>query len=161
MVEQGVDPITAIRTVGPRSRDNARTPYQWNAAENAGFTTGKPWIKVNPAYKEINLEADRESPNSIFAWYQKLIGLRKTHPAILDGSLEFCDADSPQVLAYTRNCPEETLLVIANKSDAEAEFALPEELAKRPWQPVARNLPGDFPAPEATAKPWECRIYKA
>lgn len=161
MIFKGVDPETAIKTVGPRSRDNARTPYQWDASENAGFTTGKPWIKVNPAYQSINLEADRESPDSIFAWYQKLIGLRKTHPAILDGNLRFYLEDSEQLLVYTRTCPEETILVIANKSDESAEFALPENLNKETWHPVARNLPGDFPAPEAIAKPWECRIYTA
>ena len=161
MVAQGADPETAIRAVGPRSRDNARTPYQWDAAENAGFTTGKPWIKVNPAYQSINLEADRESPDSIFAWYQKLIALRKTHPAILDGNLRFYLEDSEQLLVYTRSCPEETILVIANKSDERAEFALPENLNKETWHPVLRNLPGDFPAPEAIAEPWECRIYTA
>ena len=159
MVEQGTDPLTAIRTVGPRSRDNARTPYQWDATENAGFTTGKPWIKVNPSYKAINLEADRNSTDSIFAYYQKLIALRKAHPAILEGDLRFHLEDSDQLLVYTRTCPEETMLVIANKSDEGAEFVLPENLAKETWQPALMNYSGETPAPDAPMAPWECRIY--
>ena len=159
MVDRGIAPETAIRTVGPRSRDNARTPYQWDGSENAGFTTGKPWIKVNPAYTRINLEADRNSPDSIFAYYQKLIALRKTHPAILDGDLRFHLEDSDQLLVYTRTCSEEQLLVIANKSDETAEFALPEELAAKAWQPVLMNYPGKISAPDAPMAPWECRIY--
>ena len=159
MVEQGTDPITAIRTVGPRSRDNARTPYQWDASPNAGFTTGKPWIKVNPSYKEINLEADRNSGDSIFAYYQKLIALRKTHPAILNGDLHFHLEDSEQLLVYTRTCPEETMLVIANKSDESAEFALPESLKKEIWQPILMNCSEEAPLPDAPMAPWECRIY--
>jgi len=157
MVEKGVSPEEAIRKVGPRSRDNARTPYQWDASPNAGFTTGKPWIKVNPSYKEINLEADRNSPDSIFAYYQKLIALRKTHPAILDGDLRFYLEDSDQLLAYTRSCDGQTLLVIANKSDLPAEFTLPQELANCAWQPVLMNYPEE--TPDAPMKPWECRIY--
>ena len=159
MVEKGVSPEVAIRTVGPRSRDNARTPYQWDATENAGFTSGKPWIKVNPSYHEINLEADRNSPESIFAYYQKLIAMRKTHPAIPEGDLRFYLEDSDQLLVYTRNCPEETLLVIANKSDRPAAFAMPEELTGYNWKPELMNDMGDAPAVDAPMKPWECRIY--
>lgn len=72
MIAKGATPKEAIDHLAPCSRDNARTPYQWDATENAGFTTGKPWIKVNPRYTEINLEADRSAPDSIFAYYQAL-----------------------------------------------------------------------------------------
>ena len=159
MIAHGVEPDTAIRAVGPQSRDNARTPYQWDATENAGFTTGKPWIKLNPVYTQINLESDRKSPDSIFAYYQKLIALRKSHPAILKGNLRFFLEDSQQLLVYTRTCPEETLLVIANKSDDAVAFTLPETLANKTWQPVLMNYSGDAPAPDAPLVPWECRIY--
>jgi hypothetical protein len=67
--------------------------------------------------------------------------------------------DSQQVLAYTRNCPEETLLVIANKSDEPAEITLPEHLQKEVWKPVLMNYPEAVPAPDAPLAPWECRIY--
>ena len=159
MIYKGVDPETAIKTVGPRSRDNARTPYQWDGSRNAGFTTGKPWIKVNPTYTEINLEADRKSPDSVFAYYQKLIEMRKTHPAILDGDLNFYMEDSDQVLMYTRACARETLLVIANKSDDPAAIVMPEELTANGWKPVLGNYPGEIPAAGTELRPWECVIY--
>ena len=160
MIFKGVDPETAIKTVGPRSRDNARTPYHWDASENAGFTTGKPWIKVNPTYTEINLEADRKSPDSVFAYYQKLIEMRKTHPAILDGDLNFYMEDSDQVLMYTRACARETLLVIANKSDEKAAIQLPEELSNHQWKLVLGNYGKDKTILErGEAEPWECEIY--
>ena len=68
MMETGVKPADALEQLAPRSRDNARTPYQWDDSENAGFTTGKPWLKVNPRYTEINLAADRKDPDGIFNW---------------------------------------------------------------------------------------------
>ena len=160
MIFKGVDPETAIKTVGPRSRDNARTPYQWDASENAGFTTGKPWIKVNPKYTEINLEADRKAPDSVFAYYQKLIEMRKTHPAILDGDLNFYMEDSDQVLMYTRACARETLLIVANKSDEKVTIQLPEELANHQWKLVLGNYGKDKTILErGEAEPWECDIY--
>jgi oligo-1,6-glucosidase len=159
MIFKGIDPETAIKTVGPCSRDNARTRYQWDASENAGFTTGKPWIKLNPKYTEINLEADRKAPDSIFAYYQKLIEMRKTHPAILDGDLNFYMEDSEQVIMYTRACARETMLVIANKSDENAAIELPAELANRIWKPILGNYPGETPAAGIELRPWECVIY--
>ena len=160
MIFKGVNPETAIKTVGPRSRDNARTPYQWDASENAGFTTGKPWIKVNPKYTEINLEADRKAPDSVFAYYQKLIEMRKTHPAILDGDLNFYMEDSDQVLMYTRACARETLLIVANKSDEKVTIQLPEELANHQWKLVLGNYGKDKTILErGEAEPWECDIY--
>ena len=77
MVNKGIAPADALKEVAPRSRDNARTPYQWDNTANAGFTTGKPWMKVNPNYPDINLAADLEHPDSIFRFYQKLLRLRK------------------------------------------------------------------------------------
>ena len=158
MVRNGAEPAEAIRVVGPRSRDNARTPYQWNDSPNAGFTSGNPWIRVNPLYKQINLEADRRSPDSIFAYYQKLIAMRKTHPAILDGDLQFWDNDHPQMLVYTRSCARQTLLVIANKSDKVANFVLPEELKAHSWKLELSNAP-EQSADFGQWQPWQCAIY--
>lgn len=160
MVQNGVDPAEAIAVVGKRSRDNARTPYQWNGSENAGFTAGKPWLKVNSKYTEINLEADRNSPDSIFAYYQKLITMRKTHPAILDGDLQFCDGDHPQVIAYTRRCADQTLLVIANRSSEPAVFELPEALKAHSWKAELGSYSGDVhDLNDAQWQPWECAVY--
>ena len=159
MVINGTDPKTAILTVGPRSRDNARTPYQWDDSENAGFTSGKPWIKVNPRYKEINMAADRKDPDSVFAYYQKLIAMRRQHPAIIDGDLEFCDNGHAQIIAYTRSCARETLLIIANKSDEPATLELPQELKAHSWKLILGNYPEDLGIDRDQWNPWECAVY--
>ncbi len=160
LVHNGMVPEEALKFVAPRSRDNARTPYQWNGEENAGFTTGKPWLGVNPRYKEINLEKDRASEDSVFAYYQKAIALRRTSPALTEGALKFYLEDHPQILAYTRTCPEETLLIVANYSGKPAEFTLPEELMGKKFTPILSNM--DTPlAPETdkTLAPWEVCVY--
>lgn len=161
MVKNGVDPAEALRTVAPRSRDNARTPYQWNAGENAGFTTGKPWMKVNPRYTQINLEADRSAEDSIFAYYQKLTRMRKEHPAIIEGSLEFLLEDHPQILMYLRKCQDETLLVIANYSGENADLELPEEIRGGKWQRTLSNRENKSPSVESgeVLQPWEVEVY--
>ena len=159
MVQNGTDPQEALKLLAPKSRDNARTPYQWDASSNAGFTAGTPWIKVNPTYRQINLAADRSTPDSIFAYYQKLIAMRKTHPAILDGDLQFYLCAHPQVILYTRRCARQLMMVIANKSDTQAEIALPEELKQYCWERVLSNYPDASPFPERIWQPWECAVY--
>jgi len=161
MVHNGATPEEALKILAPKSRDNARTPYQWDATENAGFTTGKPWIKVNPNYTEINLEADRKSPDSIFAYYQKLTAMRKEHPAILEGDLEFLLEDHGQVLMYLRPCEKETLLVIANKSDAPAKVEIPEKIAGKKWTRILANREDTTPSLDGREvwQPWECEVY--
>ena len=161
MVAKGATKEEALAYVGPRSRDNARTPYQWDASENAGFTTGKPWLKVNPNYTEINLEADRKHPQSIFAFYQKLLKLRKENPAVYDGDLQFCREDSDKVIVYTRSCPEQTMLVIANKSDDTLPVELPEALTKENWKRILTNREETAPSMDGGRKwlPWEVEVY--
>ena len=158
LVKNGVDPGKALETVIPRSRDNARTPYPWNGGENGGFTTGKPWMKLNPSYREINLEADRASEDSVFAFYQKLIALRKNHPALLRGDLEFYIDSHPQLLVYTRSCDEETLLVVANFSDEAAELPLPCVLRTAQWQEVLSNC--GHTNLGSPLLPWEAAIFR-
>lgn len=97
-----------------KSRDNSRTPMQWSAEENAGFTTGTPWISVAENYKTINAKAMTNQPESIFYHYQELIKLRKKYDIITHGDYELLYEDHPQVFAYTRNWKDETLLVVNN-----------------------------------------------
>ncbi len=161
MIAKGATPKEAVDFVAPRSRDNARTPYQWDSSENAGFTTGKPWIKVNPRYTEINLEADRAAPDSIFAYYQTLIKMRREHPAIIDGDLEFLLENDDKILMYLRRCARETLLVVANYSAETVELPIPEELKANTWKRILTNLDGTEPALTSGRKltPYECEIY--
>jgi len=161
LVKNGVSPNEALSIVAPRSRDNARTPYQWSGADNAGFTTGKPWMKINPRYTEINLETDRASDDSIFAYYQKLTTMRKDHPAIIDGNLQFYLESDPQLLVYTRQCEDETLLVIANYSGDKARLLLPDELKKCKWKCILSNtddISELFDRDELL--PWEVEVYQ-
>ena len=161
MVASGTAPQEALRILAPKSRDNARTPYQWDGSPHAGFTTGKPWLKVNPVYPKINLEADRASEDSIFAFYQKAIRLHREQPAILEGDLRFIWEDHPQLIAYLRRCEKQTVLVIANKSSEPAAAALPAELSKKKWKLLLENLPQTCTLQEKTEwQPWECCIYE-
>ena len=110
-----------------RSRDNARTPMQWDDSEQAGFTDGESWIKVNPNYKEINAAQQLEDPNSIFHYYQKLIRLRKEKDIIVYGEFEPLYRDDEQIFAYIRRQEQEKLLTVCNFSDKNAEMEIPEE----------------------------------
>ena len=110
-----------------RSRDNARTPMQWDDSAQAGFTDGAPWIKVNTNYKEINAAQQLEDPNSIFHYYQKLIRLRKEKDIIVYGEFEPIYRDDEQIFAYIRRQKQEKLLTVCNFSDKNAEMEIPEE----------------------------------
>ena len=110
-----------------RSRDNARTPMQWDDSAQAGFTDGESWIKVNPNYKEINAAQQLEDPNSIFYYYQKLIRLRKEKDIIVYGEFEPIYRDDEQIFAYIRRQKQEKLLTVCNFSDKNAEMEIPEE----------------------------------
>ena len=110
-----------------KSRDNSRTPMQWDDTENAGFSEAAPWISVIPNYKEINT-LDREDENSIFSYYRKLIRLRKTVPVLADGSFEALLEEDDRILAYKRRTKEQELYVFCNffPEEASVDFSLPE-----------------------------------
>ena len=110
-----------------KSRDNARTPMQWNCEENAGFTKGTPWIKVNPNYVKINAEEQMEREDSVFHYYQKLISLRKREPVIIYGIFELMMPEDEDIFMFTRTYEQDKLLVICNFSQKERELEIPEE----------------------------------
>ena len=113
-----------------RSRDNARTPMQWDTSAGAGFTTGEPWIKVNPNYQQINAAYQLKDPDSVFHYYQKLIRLRKEMDIIVYGEFEALYRDHDQIFAYIRKLGSEKLLTVCNFSAQEAEMELPETFAE-------------------------------
>lgn len=118
-----------MRYLGEISRDNARTPMQWTAGENAGFTTGTPWIKVNPNHIEINAEAELADPDSVFYYYQKLIALRHSQPIIVYGKFEGLLEDSDTIYAYRRTLDGRTLTVACNFTASEQSCDLFDDLA--------------------------------
>lgn len=115
LVGEGIfTPEAMLTYLRYKSRDNARTPFQWNAGPNAGFTAGTPWIMVNPNYREINAEDQMRRPDSVFHYYQKLIRLRKEHDIIVYGSYDLLLPEDKELYVYTRTLGEEKLLVICN-----------------------------------------------
>lgn len=114
MKEEGKKEEEIYKILQARSRDNARTPMQWNEEENAGFTSGKPWLKVNENYKQINVEEERNKKNSILSYYKQLIQLRKKMPVIQDGLYEPLYEDHPSLFAYKRTLKDEEIIVLAN-----------------------------------------------
>ncbi|SDI07150.1 glycoside hydrolase family 13 protein [Alteribacillus bidgolensis] len=115
--EFDTDPDKLMQSIYARGRDNARTPVQWDASENAGFTDGTPWLAVNPNYKQINAEQALQDPNSIFYYYQKLIQLRKQEEIVVYGDYELLFEEDEDIFAYTRTLGKETLLVVCNFTD--------------------------------------------
>ena len=136
-----------------KGRDNARTPMQWTAGENAGFTTGTPWMSVNPNHTTINAESQVGDPDSVFSFYQKLIRLRKTYPVIVHGDFTLLMPEDRQVFAYTRQSEGKTLLVACNFSCEEAAL---DELAATRGEMLAANY--DEPGDKTTLRPWEVRV---
>lgn len=118
-----------MESIWARGRDNARTPMQWTGEDGAGFTTGTPWLPINPNYKEINAAAAMEDPDSVFHYYRKLIALRKAMPVFRDGSFTLLCPEDERVFAYTRDTADSHLLVVCNFSAEEVNFHWPEEFA--------------------------------
>lgn len=133
------------------SRDNARTPMQWDESAQAGFTKGEPWMPVNPNYKEINAKAALEDPGSVFYHYQKLIALRKQYPVIVHGDYKLLLADSEEIFAYQRTLRKEKLLVVCSFTDQETAFTLPKEFAGGRYLIANYENPGK----EGVLRPYE------
>ncbi|MES2576428.1 MAG: alpha-glucosidase [Bacteroidota bacterium] len=104
------------------SRENGRTPFQWDTTKNAGFTTGKPWLKVNPNYTIINAEAQEKDPNSTLNYFRTLVQLRKKEPAFVYGKYTLLDRENPNVFAYIRELEGKKILVLLNFSEKKSAF---------------------------------------
>ncbi len=122
----GRDHNEIMQLIHKRSRDNSRTPMQWDNSENAGFTSGTPWIKVNPNYNEINVELDQKHPESIYSYYQKLIALRKENPALIYGEYRPFLEEHPALFVYLRVLNGVKFLVLLNFSEHTIDFKCPE-----------------------------------
>jgi oligo-1,6-glucosidase len=168
-----------LRRYHRSSRDNARTPMQWNATPHAGFTRGTPWISVNPNYVEINVEADLGREDSIIRFYREMIRLRKSSDTLLYGGFRLIDRDNPRVFSYLRTAEplsiddesgkpcrgEADYLVLLNFSSFESVAFLGEipdsSEGTVSWGAVIGNYPDSLrQAPGAVLRPWEVRIYR-
>ncbi|MUI54486.1 glycoside hydrolase family 13 protein [Aliivibrio fischeri] len=138
--ESGVSHESMMKGIHANSRDNARTPMHWDNSDNAGFTQGTPWIKLNPNYPEINVAAALEDKNSIFYHYQKLIALRKQNPVIVYGDFIPLFETHSAVFAYERKDNEQHFVVLNNFSAEPQTLALPEHIANRSVECLISNL---------------------
>ena len=149
-----ITPEDMMRALHRMSRDNARTPMQWTAGPNAGFTQGTPWIGVNPNHVFINAEEQLARPDSVFHCYQKLISLRKAHDIITYGTYDLLDSDD-RLWVYTRTLNEERLLVVCSFSGEEVPFEVPEEF--RGGECLISNLEDRA---EGVLRPWEAYVLR-
>lgn len=130
---QGVSVEDALHMIEKYGRDNARTPFQWDSSENAGFTTGTPWLRVNPNYTEINLADEKDDADSVFNYYRSLICLRKSEEyaeTLVHGDLTPYLEDMHNVMAYYRNTKDQTLLIMANYRNEPQKLPLPGSVKK-------------------------------
>ena len=122
-LEEGCSKEAILHSINAKGRDNARTPMQWSNAKTARFSTGHPWLAINPNYEKINVDAALEDENSIFYTYQKLIALRKENPIIVWGEFELLKDTAEEVFAYIRSYKGENWLIVANFSANENQFS--------------------------------------
>jgi oligo-1,6-glucosidase len=153
-VAQGEDPDDVLARLRAMSRDNARTPMQWDSSPHAGFTAGTPWLPVNPNHGEINAASQVGVPGSVFEHHRRLIALRHEEPAVVHGDFTLVLPDHDQLFAFTRRHGDVELLVVANFSGRAAE--LPGVLADR-WR-ASELLVGDHD--DASLRPWESRVHR-
>ncbi len=152
----GMEVEMVLQALSVKSRDNARTPMQWDDSSQAGFTEGIPWLPVNPNYLTINAAAAVEDPNSVFHHFRKLIKLRHDHPVVVHGRFELLLPDHEQIWALTRTLGDQVLVMIANCSSDPARVpsdALPDVSGAD----LLLATHQDSASPEL--KPWESRIY--
>lgn len=154
---QGYTHEELMESIYAKTRDNARTPMQWDTTEQAGFTTGKPWMKVNPNYIEINAAEQVDCEDSIFNYYRKLIQLRKELPVLTDGKFTMLDMDHDQIFAYLRDNGEDKLLVVCNFYGNTVDYAVSEKAENQELligNYTEENMQTDV------LRPYEARIYR-
>lgn len=154
---QGYTHEELMESIYAKTRDNALTPMQWDTTEQAGFTTGKPWMKVNPNYTEINAAEQVDCEDSIFNYYRKLIQLRKELPVLTDGKFTMLDMDHNQIFAYLRDNGEDKLLVVCNFYGNTVDYAVSEkaeDLELLIGNYTEENMQTDV------LRPYEARIYR-
>ena len=160
-IESGVSEEIALKEAWVTSRDNSRTPMQWNANKNAGFTCGKPWIGVNENYKTINVEVEERDENSVLNFYKKLIKLKKSNEALIYGVYDLILEEDENIFAYTRTLNNDKFLIMANLTGENAKYMYEKEklnskdLILNNYEVCEHKNLTEF-----ILKPYECRVYK-
>ena len=154
--ERGYSDESILASLYAKSRDNARTPMQWDDSLNAGFTAGTPWLDVNPNYKEINAKSQMEDPDSIFSYYKNLIALRKEYPVFVEGDFELVFPENNQLFSYTRTFEGKTLWVLCNFYGNEVSIEIPQELKGEKKLLISNYQDVNS---ENVLRPYEARMY--
>ncbi|MBR6352491.1 MAG: glucohydrolase, partial [Oscillospiraceae bacterium] len=142
------------------TRENARSPMQWSAGKNAGFTSGRPWFFVNGNYREINVEAAEADPDSILHFYRKLLAFRRGSPVVLRGEYKEYFPRDKNFYVYERRYFEKRLLVICSFTDKQLRFNAPEGIDLSKWELELTNYDYSFTIGNGfTARPYELRVY--
>lgn len=139
-IQKGIPKFVAIKGVHEKSRDNARTPMQWNSKENGGFSTHSPWLAVNPNYSEINVEKQENDAESILNFYREIISMRKKHEVMIYGDFNILNMEDKKVMAYTRQLDNERWLIIANFSHKKAKYNLPANVEIKQAKVLLSNI---------------------
>jgi oligo-1,6-glucosidase len=156
----GADPDHVLTALRYKGRDNARTPMQWDGSENAGFTTGSPWITVNPNHADINVDTAEADPDSVLHWFRKVIELRHNDPVVVHGDFTMLLPRDEQIYAFTRSLDQSELLVVANFSGQAADAsAIPDAADWITSDLVLANYPA-YDASVWALRPWEVRVYR-
>ncbi|MBD7965790.1 glycoside hydrolase family 13 protein [Fictibacillus norfolkensis] len=158
--EEGVSHEDIMSVIWASSRDNSRTPMQWNSNENAGFTTGNPWMKVNPNFTEINVEKQEQDEHSILSFYKKMIALKKKNEVFTYGVYDLILEEDEQIYAYTRTLGEEKIVVITNLSKTEAKFETELKLNADELLLANKEVAAHEDVTSVTLHPYEARVYR-
>ncbi|UZX05123.1 alpha-glucosidase [Arthrobacter sp. CDRTa11] len=145
-----------LAALAPLNRDNARTPVQWDASRHGGFTTGSPWIAVNPNANTINAAAQVDDPESVYNFYRQVIALRHTDPVVADGDFTMLLPEDQHVYAFRRSLPDAELLVLGNFSGTAqtADVGIPA------WSNAVQVLGNYPPSPGFELRPWEVKVLR-
>ncbi|RTR28427.1 alpha-glucosidase [Robertmurraya yapensis] len=162
LLAQGKSHDEIMEVIWATSRDNSRTPMQWSTEENAGFTTGSPWLGINPNYKEINVEQQQKDPNSILSYYKEMIRLRKNHETLVYGTYDLVLENDPSLYAYTRTYGSERVMVLSNLTDETVVVGKVKGVTYRSENLLLANLEVADHSDMETLElaPYEARIYK-
>jgi oligo-1,6-glucosidase len=158
-----VDLPALLLAMARMSRDQGRTPVQWDASPGAGFTTGTPWLPVNPDHVTVNAAAQLDDPDSVLAHYRRLIALRHEDPVVTDGDFELLLPEHPTIWAFLRRTPDTELLVAANFSADVTDAALPLDAYWADASVVLTSLAGETPLqppPDLKLRPWESVVWR-
>ncbi|MDQ6595898.1 glycoside hydrolase family 13 protein [Bacillus salipaludis] len=158
----GVPHEEVMRIIWASSRDNSRTPMQWSAEQNAGFSTGAPWMKVNPNYSEINVADQEKNPDSVLSFYKKMIRLKKANEVFTYGMYNLLLAEDPQIYAYTRTLSQDRVIVLANLSERPASIGEGNGIVFDYKNLLLKNyeIEKHEPSERITLKPYETRVYR-